>query len=318
MFDGDGKQRGGLPDVSVVYADGRYHMVYDWCDPANHCGGLGYAWSDKPQGPFRRTAKPVHDDRTQPTIGGHYVRTYGGTLVRRKADWLIISAMSTPRNAGGTLAQVAMTAQKPEGPWSKPTLLLCPQSDVFHPQIVEFFPAFANQGFVYAPATSVAANRTFQVVFRAPLEEAHDPKAWSITNSAPFGTARPCPPRPPASGGKPSRDASRPTALFGPCSPPRPGKRRHDQHRQSARGGTISRRLLAFGPQYAGVCGTPPRLRRFQADGGGPGQRSLGGDVGLHRPHGPGPCGGRCPAAPGHAHSALSCGSRGLTGRSSS
>jgi hypothetical protein len=71
MFDGDGHERGGTCDVSIVYADGRYHMIYDWCDPQNIRGGLGYAWSDKPEGPFHRAAEPVHDDRTQPMIAGH-------------------------------------------------------------------------------------------------------------------------------------------------------------------------------------------------------------------------------------------------------
>ena len=63
MFDGNGKEPGGLPDVSVVHADGRYHMIYDWCDPQNLRGGLGYAWSDKPQGPFHRAKQPAHDDQ---------------------------------------------------------------------------------------------------------------------------------------------------------------------------------------------------------------------------------------------------------------
>jgi hypothetical protein len=74
----------------------------------------------------------------------------------------------------------ALTSEQPGGPYSSPTLLIYPQSDVFHPPLLEFYPAFVHEGHVYAPATSVAANRNYQTLFRALLEEAHLPRAWQI------------------------------------------------------------------------------------------------------------------------------------------
>ena len=179
-FDGDGVKPGGTPDVSVCYADGAYHMIYDWAKPDNSDGGLAYARAERPEGPFVRAGEPIHAESRQELLLGKYKRIYGGTLLRRKNDWLILAAMSTSQNAGGTWALVAMTAPEASGPYSSPRLLLYPQSRVYHPAPVEFFPSFTYAGHVYAPATSVGKNRTFQVVFRAKLEKAHQPEAWQI------------------------------------------------------------------------------------------------------------------------------------------
>jgi hypothetical protein len=179
-FDGDGKRPGGTVDVSIVYESGRYHMVYGWADPANERGGIAYAWAERPEGPFHRAPAPIHEDTTQKPLLGRYVRVYASTLIRRRNDWLILHMMSTPHNAGGTWALACMTSRYPDRGYTPPQLLLYPQSDVFHPPLVEFFPAFVHRGTVYAPATSVALNRTFQVLFRAPVEKAHLPEAWQI------------------------------------------------------------------------------------------------------------------------------------------
>jgi hypothetical protein len=180
MFDGDGTHPGGMPDVSVVYADGRYHMVYDWANYANTRGGLAYAWADRPEGPFHRAASPIHEDTFQEPILGCYVRTYAATLIQREHDWIIMHDMSTPGNAGGTWALACMTAPNPEGPYSSPTLLLYPQTDRYLPPYMEYYPAFAHDGYLYAPATSVALNRNYQCMFRAPIEQAHQPDAWEV------------------------------------------------------------------------------------------------------------------------------------------
>ncbi len=179
-FDGDGKRSGGTVDVSIVYESGRYHMVYGWADPANERGGIAYAWAERPEGPFHRAPNPIHEDTYQKPLLGRYVRVYAATLIRRRNDWLILHMMSTPHNAGGTWALACMTSRHPDRDYTPPQLLLYPQSDVFHPPLVEFFPAFVHRGTVYAPATSVALNRTFQVLFRAPVEKAHLPEAWQI------------------------------------------------------------------------------------------------------------------------------------------
>ncbi len=74
-----------------------------------------------------------------------------------------------------------MTAPKPEGPYGERVLVRNVESDQFHPPLLEFYPAFVHQGYVYAPATSVALNRDFNALFRAPLERATEPKAWELT-----------------------------------------------------------------------------------------------------------------------------------------
>ena len=190
-FDGDGKSPGGTPDVSVVFDGGAYHMVYDWANRANTRGGLGYARAERPEGPWRRAPEPIHDDAAQEPILGRYVRSYAGTLLRRERDWIVLHMMSTPGNGGGTWALACMSAPKPEGPWSRPKILLAPQSDRFLPPLAEFFPAFAHAGSVWAPATSVARNRSYQAVFRASLEAAHEPGAWEIYQDGSLWHAEP-------------------------------------------------------------------------------------------------------------------------------
>ena len=75
---------------------------------------------------------------------------------------------------------LGLTAERPEGPWSEPYLLMGPDTDKYHPPIMEFYPAFTHDGMLYAPCTSVAANRNFQLMCEAKLEEAHKPEAWRI------------------------------------------------------------------------------------------------------------------------------------------
>lgn len=174
MFD-----RGGhTPDVSVVYADGRYHMVYDWGEPDFTVeGGLAYAWAERPEGPWHRAAEPITRNTKLPKLLGRYQRTYAATLLRRKHDWLILAMMDcAPRG----WALFAITAPQPAGPWSERQLVRHVETDYFHPPLMEYFPAFAHKGFAYAPATSVALNRNFNVLFRAAFERAHDPAAWSL------------------------------------------------------------------------------------------------------------------------------------------
>jgi hypothetical protein len=174
MFD----RNGGTPDVSVVFADGRYHMLYDWGQVQDWMrGGLAYAWAEQPEGPFHRAAKPITENWSLSPLLGKYRRTYAGTLIRRRSDWLILGMMDA---APASWAMFAMTAAKPEGPYSQRQLVLNVESDRFHPPLMEGFPAFAYQGYVYAPATSVALNRNFQGVFRAPLDRATEAAAWEI------------------------------------------------------------------------------------------------------------------------------------------
>jgi len=188
-FDGEQSPEGHAPDVSVVYADGKYHLVYDWLTQntkwdeifnpdATHNSGVGYAWSEKPEGPFHRSPKPVWTTRDQPALQGKYRRQYASTLIRRASDWLVLTLTDSGPNFGW--AYLARTAKQPEGPWSEAVLLLHPERGAYHPPLLEFHPAFAQDGYVYAPATSVALNRNVQAMFRAPVDSATDPDAWSL------------------------------------------------------------------------------------------------------------------------------------------
>eukprot|EP00039_Didymoeca_costata_P024733 m.11272 g.11272 ORF g.11272 m.11272 type:complete len:702 (+) comp4411_c0_seq1:231-2336(+) len=177
---------GGVPDGSVVYEDGVLHMVHDWGLPGslgsnNGNGGLGYANSTKgPLGPFERSAVPLNAERNNTPISPGYRMVYGGSLIRRSSDWLIVSAMSTAGNAGGMWAMVAMSSPNPYGPYSAPKLIMWPQSGVWHPHPCEFYPAFSVGDYVYAPCTSLSANRNYQVLYYAQLEDALSPTAWKV------------------------------------------------------------------------------------------------------------------------------------------
>jgi hypothetical protein len=190
-FDGDGKQGGAVPDVSVVADSDGYHMVYDWAKPDNSDGGLGYAFAKSPAGPWVRDPKPIHAESIQPLIPPGYKRVYAGSLVRRKHDWLVVASMSTPRNAGGTWATICLTAPTQHGPWSAPIFLHKPQDGMWGPEPVEFFPAFTHGGYVYANHTSVAANRGYQIIRRAPVEEAHRPEVWTVWQAGSLFHAEP-------------------------------------------------------------------------------------------------------------------------------
>jgi hypothetical protein len=172
---------GATPDVSVVHAEGRYHMVYDWVQPAwARLGGLAYAWAEKPEGPFHRAPQPITLNQELPLLLGKYRRTYAATLVRRKHDWMIVGMMDCAPNSW---ALFGMTAPKPEGPYGERVLLRNVETDEFHPPLLEFYPAFVHRGFVYAPATSVALNRNYNALFRAPLERAAEPGAWELVQN---------------------------------------------------------------------------------------------------------------------------------------
>lgn len=189
LFDGETFPTRGAPDVQVTYAEGRYHLCFDWCTanttwqnaanpPPDANSGVGYAWSDRPEGPYTRHPRPIATTRGQEALLGKYRRLYASSIIRRAKDWLVLTLTDSGPWFGWAL--VGMTADKPEGPYSKPLLLLHPEVDRFHPPLLEFFPAFTHEGHVFAPTTSVALNRNYQGVFRAPLEQAMDPSAWEL------------------------------------------------------------------------------------------------------------------------------------------
>lgn len=188
-FEGETSPLASAPDVSVVYENGLYHLCFDWASrdttwenaatPDEHSNsGVAYARSTKPEGPFEPYKRPIATTRDQEPLLGKYRRLYASSLIRRAHDWLVLTLTDSGPWFGWALA--GMTSDKAEGPYTRPALLLYPETDAYHPPLLEFFPAFVYQGFVYMPATSVALNRNFQCLFKAPLEEAHRPEGWSM------------------------------------------------------------------------------------------------------------------------------------------
>ena len=174
---------GHTPDVSVVFESGRYHMVYDWGEPVQgglfpDTGGVAYAWADKPEGPWQRAPQPILRSAEAAPLAGKYQRIYASTLIRRRDDWMILSLQDSGEWFGW--AWCAMTAARPEGPYSDRVLLRHVETDDYLPPLMECFPWFVHAGYVYGGSTSVALNRNFNLLFRAPLERATEPDAWEI------------------------------------------------------------------------------------------------------------------------------------------
>lgn len=177
---------GHTPDVCVVYEkntgsdkqSGTYHMIYDWGESDfNREGGIGYASAQKPEGPWLRHPEPITRNTTLPLMKGRYRRTYAATLIKRKNDWLITGMMD---DAPHSWTLFVMTAPRPEGPYTTRKLVRDVRENYFHPPLLEFFPSFVYEGYINAPATSVARNRNYGVMFRAPLEKATEPDAWEL------------------------------------------------------------------------------------------------------------------------------------------
>lgn len=204
-FEGDQYPSPIAPDAKVVYHAGKYHMSYDWCTanttwanaaaPAGGAdSGLAYAWSERPEGPFHRAPRPILRTSQVQQWNQHssrYHRAYATALIRRRHDWLVLADL----DSGSHFAwgQAALTAADPLGTWSEPVLLAALEGDTYYPAPVESFPAFAHGGYVYDPRTSVGMNRNFQLLMRAPLEQAHRPEAWSLYQHGSLWHAEPVP-----------------------------------------------------------------------------------------------------------------------------
>jgi len=192
-FDGDTLPANLAPDVSVLYHDGLYHLAYDWSNdrpPLNadaeapdRDSGAAYAWAESPEGPWHRWNVPIIRNSwlSQRPLLGKYDRAYATSLIRRADDWLVIVCLSA--GAYRCWATLLMTTPDPKcapEDWSEPLLALSVEDDTYFPPLVEIFPAFCHDGYVYAPGDALGADRTFQLIPRAPIEHAHRPDAWEI------------------------------------------------------------------------------------------------------------------------------------------
>ncbi len=192
------------PDVTVVYDGGRYHMAFDFAteefnwETAHSAtkesdSGVGYAWAESPAGPWRPGGRPMilNSRLSQHQLSGKYNRHYASTLLRRSKDWLLLTGVDSGRYFGWGVT--AATASRPEGPWSDPMLVFSPETDYWLPTPCEFFPAFAHDGVVRAPLTSVARSRNYMVQMAAELERAHEPAAWRVEREGSLWHSEPVP-----------------------------------------------------------------------------------------------------------------------------
>lgn len=174
------------PDGSAVNdGTGGVHVVFDWSTGLGASGpdannGLGYMHCSSPVGPCKVAPTPVNSVKQNGDLPFSYRTTYGGTLLRRTKDWLVLTAISTSGNSGGVWGLAALTAESVSGPYTTPQLLLYPESRQWHPHPCEFYPCFAHDQYVYCPCTSLQSNRGYQVLFRALLENATKPSAWEV------------------------------------------------------------------------------------------------------------------------------------------
>lgn len=194
----------GAPDVAVTYdeAGDKYWLTYDWGagrlikkeDAESGFeifpdAGVAMAWAERPEGPFHLLDTWVHNNRFPSSRIGRFNRGYSSSAFKRKNDWIcFIMQDSGPYYGWGLTCR---TAKTPDGEWSKPRLLLSPDRPEYYPAILEYCFCVERGGKIYAPATSVAGNRNYQVVFAADLEEAEYPSAWKMIREGSLWHSRP-------------------------------------------------------------------------------------------------------------------------------
>jgi len=179
------------PDVMVTYADGKYHMVFDWGAKNfdwEHAyrGGLGYAVAENPAGPWVVANKPIKVDSQflhHPLLG-RYWRMYAGMIIKRKKDWVLLYDMDTQPPRSWALA--ASTSDRPEGPYGDTKILRHVEAKTYYPPLLEYFPAFTHDGYVYLPSTSVSINRNYQYVQRVKVEDITDSSKYEVFNAGSF------------------------------------------------------------------------------------------------------------------------------------
>ncbi len=174
-----------VPDVMVLYDQGKYHLIFDWVSSKASWqemgeSGIGYAVADHPEGPYTVSKEPIKINtqyKNDPLLG-RYWRMYAPMLVKRQNDWVALYMMD--RSPTQSWALAASTASNPEGPYSKPVLIKHVEMKTEYPPLMEYFPAFTHQGYVYFPATSVAMNRNYQQICRVKTEDVLSADKWEL------------------------------------------------------------------------------------------------------------------------------------------
>ena len=205
FFEGLNVPSTGCPDAVLFYDPkrGKYLLTYDWSTDNStwaiahdYAGttadaGAAVAWADSPAGPFTRVPRPVFRNTELHGRYGRFDRFYATTVIPRKNDYLALILCDSGPNFAWGLA--GATAAAPEEGFDRPVMLLSADRPTYYPAPMEYYPAFVVGDTVYAPATSVCANRNYQMLMAAPLEEAHRPEAWSMAADGSLWHARPLP-----------------------------------------------------------------------------------------------------------------------------
>lgn len=192
------------PDAVLMYDEEEdiYWLTYDWGTGrfVNREGqtphavplpdaGVALAWAKSPEGPFHKLDTWVHNNRFSSSGIGRFNRGYSSSTFKRKNDWIcFIMQDSAPCYGWGLTCR---TAKTPDGQWSAPRLLLSPDRPEYYPETIEFCFCVQIGDKVYAPGTSVAGNRNYQIVFAADLEEAEHPWAWKMVREGSLWHSRP-------------------------------------------------------------------------------------------------------------------------------
>jgi len=194
----------GAPDAVVLYdaAEDIYWMTYDW--GSGHViqpeegeaypeylpdAGVAMAWAKSPEGPFHKLKTWVHNNRFQTSQIGRFNRGYASSAFKRKNDWICFIMQDSDVYHGWGLT--CRTAKTPDGEWSKPHLLLSPDRQEYYPELLEYCFCIQIGDKIYAPATSVAGNRNYQVVYAADIEQAEHPSAWKRVREGSLWHSRP-------------------------------------------------------------------------------------------------------------------------------
>ncbi len=180
-----------VPDVMLTYVDGKYHMVFDWVrndfDWKNaEITGIGYAVAERPEGPFVVSKAPVKINtqyKRNPLLN-RYWRMYAPMIVKRENDWALLYMMDTQPPRSWVLA--VSTASKPEGPYSDTKIILNVEKKTNYPPLLEYYPAFTHDGYVYFPTTSVSINRNYQSVHRVKIEDLTNVDKYEVFSAGAF------------------------------------------------------------------------------------------------------------------------------------
>lgn len=180
------------PDVMITYADGKYHMIFDWLGSDFNWqqnaekSGIGYAVANSPEGPFVISKKPlkINSQYKQTPLLNKYWRMYAPMIFKQKNGWAIAFMMDTSPNGSWCLA--VSTASKPEGPYSDTKIIMNVEKKTNYAPLQEYFPVFTHKGYAYFPATAVSTNRNYQSIYRVRIDEITNADKYEVFRAGSF------------------------------------------------------------------------------------------------------------------------------------